>query len=144
MIERGLHVDHPTIYCCVHHYAPELDKPGPPHLKSTNHSWRVDDDLYQSEKGVDVSLSCRGPSGEHSGIYPQPTRIAQAAKHFFSRALNAPQFGLISLTLTKQALFPSSIFSIAHRAHTTQASFGSNCLASTTTILKKSFEAPSR
>ena len=73
-----------------------------------------------------------------------PHELRQSAKRFFSRALDAPQIGLISLTLTKQALFPSSIFSIAHRAHTTQASFGSNCLASTTTILKKSFEAPSQ
>ena len=68
MMERGLRVDHTTIYRWVQQYAPELEKPGPPHLKATNHSWRVDDDLYQSEKGVDVSLSCRGPSGEHSGI----------------------------------------------------------------------------
>jgi transposase-like protein len=91
MLERDLHVDHTTIYRCVHHYAPELEKRGPPHLKATNHWWRLDDDLYQSEKGVDVSLSSRGASGEHSGISPQPTRIAQAAKRFFSRALDAPQ-----------------------------------------------------
>jgi transposase, IS6 family len=42
MLERGLHVDHTTIYRCVHHYAPELEKRGPPHLKAINDSWRVD------------------------------------------------------------------------------------------------------
>jgi IS6 family transposase len=36
MLERGLHVDHTTIYHCVHHYAPELEKRGPPHLEATN------------------------------------------------------------------------------------------------------------
>src|SRR5260221_13154393 len=35
------------------------------------------------------------------------------------------------------ALFPSHISFIAHREHTTPASFGSNCLPSTTRIHKK-------
>src|SRR5258708_26409445 len=38
MLERGLHVDHTTIYRCAHHYAPELEKRGPTHLKATNDS----------------------------------------------------------------------------------------------------------
>jgi len=35
MLERGLHVDHTTIYRWVQYYAPELEKRWRPHLKAT-------------------------------------------------------------------------------------------------------------
>ncbi len=43
MQERGLHVDHTTIYPWVQHYAPELEKRCRPHLKAPTDSWRVDE-----------------------------------------------------------------------------------------------------
>src|SRR5260370_36754183 len=42
MRERGLHVDHITIYSWVQCYAPELEKPCRPHLKATADSCRLD------------------------------------------------------------------------------------------------------
>ncbi len=50
MLERGLHVDHTTTYRCAHRYAPELEKRGPPHLKVTNDSWRVDETSIKVKK----------------------------------------------------------------------------------------------
>ena len=50
MLERGLHVDHTTIYRWVQHYAPELEKRGPPHLKATNDPWRVDETSIKVKK----------------------------------------------------------------------------------------------
>jgi IS6 family transposase len=41
--ERGIHVDHTTIYRWVHRSAPELEQRCRPHLKRTNDSWRVDE-----------------------------------------------------------------------------------------------------
>ncbi len=43
MLERGLQVDHTTIYRWVQRYAPELDKRCRPHLKACNDSWKVDE-----------------------------------------------------------------------------------------------------
>jgi transposase-like protein len=43
MRERGLHVDHTTIYRWVQQYAPELERRCRPHLKPTTDSWRVDE-----------------------------------------------------------------------------------------------------
>ena len=43
MTERGLGVDHTTIYRWVQDYAPELDRRSRPYLKPTNDSWRVDE-----------------------------------------------------------------------------------------------------
>ena len=43
MLERGLMVDHTTVYQWVQAYALELDQRCRPHLRSTNDSWRVDE-----------------------------------------------------------------------------------------------------
>src|SRR5260221_11248637 len=43
MAERGLAVDHTTIYRWVQQYAPELEKRCRPHLKACNDSWKVDE-----------------------------------------------------------------------------------------------------
>ncbi|GHP00209.1 hypothetical protein KSF_102560 [Reticulibacter mediterranei] len=50
MAERGLHVDHTTIYRWVQRYAPELEKRCRSHLKTTTDSWRVDE-TYVKIKG---------------------------------------------------------------------------------------------
>jgi transposase-like protein len=43
MNERGLSLDHTTIYRGVQAYAPELEKRIRPHLRLTNESYRVDE-----------------------------------------------------------------------------------------------------
>lgn len=50
MLERGLTVDHTTVYRWVQTYARELDKRCRPYLRSTNDSWRVDE-TYIEVKG---------------------------------------------------------------------------------------------
>ena len=47
MMERGLTVNHSTVYRWVQAYAPELDKRCRSHLRPTNDSWRVDEILHQ-------------------------------------------------------------------------------------------------
>jgi transposase-like protein len=51
LAERGLSVDHTTIFRWVQAYAPEIDQRSRPHLKPTNDSWRVDE-TYVKVKGV--------------------------------------------------------------------------------------------
>jgi transposase-like protein len=50
MIERGLYVDHMTIYRWVQCYAPELERRCRVHLKATNDSWRVDETYIKVKK----------------------------------------------------------------------------------------------
>jgi len=50
MLERGLAVDHTTIFRWVQRYAPELEKRCRPHLKTTNDSWRVDETYIKVKK----------------------------------------------------------------------------------------------
>jgi DDE domain len=48
--ERGLSVDHVTVWRWVQRYAPEIERRLRPHLKPTNKSWRVDE-TYIRVKG---------------------------------------------------------------------------------------------
>ena len=41
--ERGLNVDHTTVWRLVWYYSPELEQRLRRHLKPTNKSWRVDE-----------------------------------------------------------------------------------------------------
>jgi transposase-like protein len=43
LVERGLEIDHTTVWRWVQRYAPELEERARPHLKATNKSWRVDE-----------------------------------------------------------------------------------------------------
>ena len=89
MAERGLSIDHTTIYRWVQRYAPELDKRCRPHLKACNDSWRVDE-IYVKIKKIWMSLYRAVDSqGNTLEFLLSPTRDAEAAKRFFVKALHS-------------------------------------------------------
>lgn len=55
MVERGLSLDHITIYRWVQQYAPEIDMRSRPHLRQTNDSWRVNE-TYVKVRGTWMDL----------------------------------------------------------------------------------------
>jgi transposase, IS6 family len=89
MAERGLQVDHTTIYRWVQKYAPELEKRCKPHLKQTNGSWRVDE-TYIKVKGEWLYLyRAVDSAGSTLEFLFSENRDAQAAKRFFTKVLGA-------------------------------------------------------
>lgn len=110
MAERGLQVDHTTIYRWVQHYAPELDRRCRPHLKATTDSWRVDE-TYIKVKGVWMYLYRAVDSqGSTVEFVLSPTRDAWAAKRFFSKALMAPHtVPPRVITVDKNAAYPKAL-----------------------------------
>jgi transposase, IS6 family len=88
MLERGLHVDHTTIYRWVQRYAPELDKRSRPHLKACNDSWRVDETYIKVRTSWMYLYRAVDSQGHTLEFLLSPTRDAQAAKGFFVKALH--------------------------------------------------------
>jgi transposase-like protein len=87
MMERGLSVDHTTIFRWVQEYAPELDKRCRPHLKKTNDSWRVDE-TYIKIRGQWMYLYRAVDSeGNTLDFLLNETRSTRAAKRFFRKML---------------------------------------------------------
>ena len=100
MRERGLCVDHTTIYRWVQQYAPELEKRCKPHLKATNDSWRVDETYIKIRKTWMYLSRAVDSEGNTLEFLLSPTRDAQAAKRFFLKALHSPAKRFFAKTLT--------------------------------------------
>jgi transposase, IS6 family len=89
MLERGLHVDHTTIYRWVQHYAPELEKRCRPYLKACNDSWKVDETYIKVKKIWTYLYRAVDSEGNTLEFLLSPTRDAEAAKRFFLKALHS-------------------------------------------------------
>src|SRR5664280_13858 len=85
--ERGLDVDHTTVWRWVQYYGPELEQRLRRHLKPTNKSWRVDE-TYVRVKGRWCYL-CRAIDSRGATIdfLLSASRDADAAKRLFRKAL---------------------------------------------------------
>jgi transposase-like protein len=108
MQERGLHVDHTTMYRWVQSYAPELERRCRPHLKACNASWNVDETDIKIKKVWLYLYRAVDSEGNTVEFLLSPTRDAEAAQRFFVKALGssartAPHAGL---TEAKQAQTP--------------------------------------
>src|SRR5690242_3837412 len=80
MRERGLHVDHTTIYRWVQHYAPELERRCHPSLKATTGSWWVDETYVKVKKEWMYLYRTVDSQGNTLEFLLSPTRDAKAAK----------------------------------------------------------------
>jgi transposase, IS6 family len=89
MLERGLHVDHTTIYRRVQQYAPELERRCHPHMKPTTDSWRVDETDIKVKKVWMYLYRAVDSAGNTLEFLLSPTRDAEAAKRFLVKALRA-------------------------------------------------------
>jgi len=87
MRERGLQVDHSTIFRWVQRYAPELEKRCRPHLKECNASWKVDETYIKVKKQWIYLYRAVDSQANTLEFFLSPTRDAQAAKQFFLKTL---------------------------------------------------------
>ena len=110
MLERGVKVDHTTIYRWVQAYSPALDKRCRPYLKPTNDSWRVEE-TYIKVKGVWMYLYRAVDSeGNTLDFMLSAKRDAKAAKRFLRKVLNASHtIEPRVITVDKNAAYPPAI-----------------------------------
>ena len=87
LAERGLSVDHVTVWRWVQRYAPEIQRRLRPRLRPTNDSWRVDE-TYIRVKGKWVYLyRAVDSSGATIDFLLSAKRDAAAAERFLTKAL---------------------------------------------------------
>ena len=110
LADRGVMVDHTTIYRWIQAYAPEIEKRIRPHLRSSNGSWRVDE-TYVKVKGRWTYLyravdSC----GQTIDFLLSAKRDAEAAKRFFRKALGQPHtVNPRTITVDKNPAYPCAV-----------------------------------
>ncbi len=83
MLERGLHVDHTTMYRWVQQYASELEKHGCPSLKPPTDSWRVDETSIKLKKVWMYLYRAVASEGKTLDFWLSSTRDREAARRFF-------------------------------------------------------------
>src|ERR687885_325701 len=110
LLDRGVEVDHTTLFRWIQAYAPELEKRVRPHLRACNGSWRVDE-TYVKVKGRWVYLYRAVDSrGQTIDFLLSAKRDAAAAKRFFRKALGQPHtVNPRTITVDKNPAYPCAI-----------------------------------
>jgi transposase-like protein len=108
--DRGIQIDHTTLFRWIQAYAPELEKRIRPRLRMTRGSWRVDE-TYIRVKGEWVYLyRAVDASGQTIDFLLSPKRDAAAAKRFFRKALKQPHtVNPRTITVDKNAAYPIAV-----------------------------------
>ena len=122
MRERGLCVDHTTIYRWVQRYAPEIDKRCRPFLRRTNDSYRIDE-TYVRVAGAWTYLY-RGvdSNGDTLDFLLRATRDRKAAIAFFRKTLGAahttpPRVVTVDKNPAYPTAFESSPMQVSEQHH---------------------------
>jgi transposase-like protein len=110
LADRGVTVDHTTIFRWIQAYAPEIEKRIRPYLRVSNGSWRVDE-TYVRVKGRWMYLYRAVDSrGQTIDFLLSAKRDAEAAKRFFRKALGQPHtVNPRTITVDKNPAYPCAV-----------------------------------
>ena len=105
--DRGVQVNHTTLFRWIQAYAPELDKRVRPHLRMTNGSWRVDETYIRVKDQWVYLYRAVDAGGQTIDFLLSPKRDAAAARRFFRKALKQPHtVNPRTITVDKNAAYP--------------------------------------
>jgi transposase, IS6 family len=90
LLDRGVEVDHITIFRWIQAYAAELEKLIRPHLHMSNGSWRVDETYVTSKARWMYLYRAIDSRGQTIDFLLSAKRDTAAAKRFFRKALMQP------------------------------------------------------
>jgi transposase, IS6 family len=112
MLERGLLLDHTTIYRWVQRYAPEINKRIRPHLKLTGASYRVDETYIKVGKTCKYLYRAVDSTGHTIEFMLSAKRDFSAAKRFFRKMMRADHRRLpFTISVDKNAAYPEAFTS---------------------------------
>ncbi len=109
MRERGLSVDHSTVFRWVQRYAPEINKRIRPHLKMSGTSYRVDETYLKVGKAYKYLYRAVDKSGPTIDLMLSAKRDVSAAKRFFKKMMRAEHRRLpFSISVDRNAAYPDA------------------------------------
>jgi IS6 family transposase len=112
MRERGLDLDHSTIFRWVQRYAPEINKRMRPHLPMSGTSYRVDETYIKVGKTCKYLYRAVDKQGNTIEFMLSAKRDVSAAKRFFKKMMRAEHHRLpFSISVDKNAAYPEAFSS---------------------------------
>ena len=107
MRERGLTVDHVTIFRWVQRYAPEINKRLRPHLKMSRTSYRLDETYVKVGTEWKYLYRAIDSAGQTIEFTLSAKRDIPAAKRFFRKLMRADHRRLpFTISTDKHASYP--------------------------------------
>ena len=91
MKERGLELDHTTIFRWIICYSPELEKQCRKHLKPVNCSYRIDETYIKVKKQWKYLYRAVDKEGQTIDFLLCAKRDSRAARRFFKKILSEPK-----------------------------------------------------
>jgi transposase, IS6 family len=112
MSERGLSVDHTTVWRWVQRYAPEINKRIRPHLKLSGASYRVDETYIKVGKSCKYLYRAVDSTGNTIEFMLSAKRDVLAAKRFFKKMMRVDHRRLpFAISVDKNAAYPDAFTS---------------------------------
>lgn len=112
MKERGLSVDHSTVFRWVQRYAPEINKRVRQYLKMSGTSYRVDETYIKVGKTCKYLYRAVDKEGNTIEFMLSAKRDVSAAKRFFKKMMRADHRRLpFSISVDKNAAYPEAFTS---------------------------------
>lgn len=112
MNERGLTLDHTTIWRWVQRYAPEINKRIRPHLKMSGTSYRIDETYINVGKQWKYLYRAVDKQGQTIEFMLSAKRDVSAAKRFFKKMMRADHRRLpFTISVDKNAAYPEAFTS---------------------------------
>jgi IS6 family transposase len=109
MRERGLSVDHTTVFRWVQRYAPEINKRMRPHLKMSGASFRLDETYVKVGKEWKYLYRAVDSAGDTIEFMLSAKRDVPAAKRFFKKMMRADHRRLpFTIGADKHASYPEA------------------------------------
>jgi transposase, IS6 family len=109
MKERGLAVDHSTIFRWAQRYAPEINKRIRPYLKMSGTSYRVDETYIKVGQTCKYLYRAVDKEGNTIEFMLSAKRDVCAAKRFFKMMMRADRRRLpFSISVDKNAAYPEA------------------------------------
>jgi transposase-like protein len=107
--ERGLEVDHSTVFRWVQRYAPGINKRIRPHLKMSGTFYRVDETYIKVGKTCKYLYRAVDKDGNIIEFMLSAKRDVSAAKRFFKKLMRADHRRLpFSINVDKNAAYPEA------------------------------------
>jgi IS6 family transposase len=110
LLDRGVQVDHTTIFRWIQAYALELEKRIRPHLRLNNGSWRVDETYIRVKGRWTYLYRAVDSRGQTIDFLLAAKRDTAAAKRFFRQALARPHtVNPRTITVDKNPAYPKAV-----------------------------------
>ncbi len=106
LAERGIEVDHVSIYRWVQRFAPEFAEAARARQHVIGHRWHVDETYVKVGGAWRYLFRAIDQFGQVIDVFLSPRRNGEAARRFFARAMGRTRVSPVEVTTDRYRVYP--------------------------------------